>query len=433
MKNKNTLKKTYLVAQQNLDLSVIPTPIDKATGNDIETQKSIAMQVAQARTQDVTMALNSVKIYGTFKGVTVGGNTAVYEYVLSQDSNLPDNLDRIQKQISNILRTSSIPIITISAGTLKLSINNGVNIPVSFVEMIKKRKKDMSGHISGMIGVDTMGNPIYFELGDKVPHAMLFGRPGIGKTVSLEVIIYSVMSATDPEHLRIMYIDGKGNSFEYMKTNNHPNPFTYAPPCDGSVDIEYVRAAIRHLENEVRRRIALFKERKVSKLSEYNELLEKEGKPILPEILVVIDEFSSITQKDKDLKASEAIKNNTVDRLEYIAKMARSTGIRMLLANQSACKELISGKISANVPGRISLSVSEPIESEFIAPESGVLLHLISQPGEFYSFMNGIEKPEHGNSPFLDSDVIFALNDGLVKRFGTCKYLKTRDEILAED
>lgn len=424
---------TY-VAQQNLDLSVIPTPIDKKSGNDIKTQKAIAMQVAQARTQDVTMALNSVKIYGTFKGVTVGGNTAIYEYVLPQDPNLPDNLDRIQKQISNILRTSSIPIITISAGTLKLSIDNGVNIPVSFVEMIKKRKKGMSGPISGMVGADAMGNPIYFELGDKVPHAMFFGKTGTGKTVSLEVIIYSIMSATDPEHLRIMYIDGKGNSFEYMKADSsHPNPFTYAPPGDASGDIEYARAAIRHLENEVRRRIALFKEREVSKLSDYNKLLEKEGKPILPEILAVIDEFSAITQKDKDLKASEAIKNNTVDRFEYIAKMARSTGIRMLLANQSARKELIPGKISANVPGRVSLGVAEPIESEIAAPESGVSLHLISQQGEFYSFMNGSRNPEHGNSPFLDSDVRFALNDGLIRRFGPCKYIKTREEILEED
>lgn len=125
-------------------------------------------------------------------------------------------------------------------------------------------------------------------------------------------------------------------------------------------------------------------------------------------------------------------KLNVVDRFEYLAKMARSVGLRLLLANQSARKELVPGKISANIPGRISLGVSEPVEAEIALPETGIKVNLISQPGEFYSLMHGATNPEHGNGPYLPPDVMNALNDGLTKKFGKCKYVKTREQIFAE-
>lgn len=310
--------------QQNLDLSVIPTPTDPSTGNTIDEQRKLALQKANARVEDVSTALGGFGLSGQFKGVSVGGNTAVYEFALPPDPKLPSDFDKVQEQIGNLLHVKDKPIITLQAGTLKISMNNGVNIPVSFTDMIKKRKKGTSCIISGMAGVDAMNKPIYFELGDKNPHAILFGKTGTGKTVTIFTIIYSVMSATDPEHLKIAYCDGKGNSFEFMKLDgDHPNPFLYAPPADASGDIEYARALIAHMEQECRRRIDLFKHEAVAKLSEYNE---KHKNDPLPEILFVCDEFSAITQQDKNLKASEMVKKGTIDKFEYLAKMARSVG-----------------------------------------------------------------------------------------------------------
>lgn len=418
--------------QHNLDLSVLDEPKDPDTGNDIATQRKIAIQHANARIKDITNALSMFKISGQFAGVQVGGNTAIYEYTLPPDPNLPNDFNKIQDGISQILRIKSKPIIKLNAGQLSVSIDNEVNIPISFADMIKRRKQGVSNIISGMVGIDAMGEPIYFELGDKNPHAMFFGKTGTGKTVSLEDILYSVMDATDPKHLRIAYVDGKGNSFEFMsKDSSHPNPFTYAPPGDASGDIEYSRAVIMSMEAETRRRIDLFKKAEVAKLSEYNKMMEEQGKEILPEILFVVDEFSAITQQDQTLRGEDAIKKNTVDKFEYIAKMSRSVGIRMLLANQSARKELVPGKISANVTGRVSLGVSEPIEAEIALPETGIAVNLLSQPGEFYSIMNGPMNPEHGNSPYIPQEQMNRLNDALIKKFGPCEYVMTREDILA--
>lgn len=430
-------QKAKYVAQQNLDLSVIPVPTDPTTGNDIATQRIIAQRRAEERADDVTNALNSNKIHGDLVNIKVGGNTAIYEYNLPKDANLPTDFNKVQESIGNMLRIHDVPIIKLAAGVLSLSMINGVNIPVDFRDMIHHRKKGMPGIISGMAGVDALGKDIYFELGDKNPHAMLFGKTGTGKTVTIMTILYSIMSAVTPDQLKIAYIDGKGNSFEFMRTDAdaaespeyHPNPFTYAQPADASGDIDYGRALIKHFERETRRRIELFKQKSVSKLADFNRKYPDEA---LPEILVVVDEFSAITSKDKDLKASEVAQKSTIDTFEYIAKMSRSVGIRMLLANQSARKELVPGKISANITGRLSLGVTEPIESEIALPESKISVHLISQPGEFYSIMNGIRNPEHGNSPYLTDDVMYALNDGLEKKFGHHDYVITREEVLAE-
>lgn len=428
-------EKAKYKAQQNLDLSVIPEPIDPETGNDRDTQIELARKRARERITDVTNALNTYKINGTFNKVLVGGNTAIYQYTLPRTADLPSDLNRVQEGISQLLRTKDLPVISIKAGILSVSLVNDVNIPVDFRDMLQKRNKGMKSIISGVVGVDALGQNIYVQLGDVIPHMILFGATGFGKTVSIMNILYSVMSAVDPTMLKIAYIDGKGNSFEFMRTDNkdsanyHPNPFTYAQPADASGDIEYARALLKHFEKETRRRIDLFKNRGVSKLAEFNKKFPQER---LYEILVVCDEFSAITDLDNTLKASELAEKGTIDTFEYLAKMSRSVGIHLLLANQTARKEKVPGKISANIGGRVSLKVNEPIESDIALPDSNIPVHLIQQAGEFYSTLNGIRNAEHGNSAYFTDDTMNALNDSLEGKFGHHDYVITREGVMNE-
>ena len=426
-----SVEKAKFKVQQNLDLSVLKEPTDPDTGNSVEMQRKLALENANRRIPDITNALATLKINGQFKRVLVGGSTAIYEYTLPPDPNLPSDFKKIQESISNLLRIKKKPIVNLEAGCLKVSVDNGINIPVSFADMIRKRKKGASCIVSGICGVDAMGKLIYFDLDDHNPHVMLFGKTGTGKTVLIMNILYSIMSATDPEHLRIAYADGKGNSFEFMSADSsHPNPFTYAPPADASGDLDYSRALIRSMELETRRRIDLFKKAEVAKLAEYNKIMEEKGKKILPEILFVVDEFSAITQQDNMLRASELEKLGTIKKFEYIAKMSRSVGIHLLCANQSARKSLVPGEFSANITARVSLGVSEPIESEIALPDSGIAVHLISQAGEFYSTLHGISNIEHGNCPYIPQDEMNKLNDSLIERFGKPKYIMTKQNIM---
>lgn len=146
----------------------------------------------------------------------VGGNTAVYRYTLPRSANLPTDFDRLGKGIANMLKIEDIPAIRMEAGVLSINLVNGVNIPIDFRAMINSRPKGIADIISGLVGVDALGKPILFELGDRVPHAILFGKTGTGKTVTIMTIIYSIMDAMSPDDVKIMYVDGKGNSFEFM-------------------------------------------------------------------------------------------------------------------------------------------------------------------------------------------------------------------------
>ncbi len=85
------------------------------------------------------------------------------------------------------------------------------------------------------------------------------GATGSGKTVTIDDILYSMMDSSSPDELKIAYIDGKGNSFQFMgRDSSHPNPYTFAMPGDANKDIRYARAQLRYLEEYVRDRIALF-------------------------------------------------------------------------------------------------------------------------------------------------------------------------------
>lgn len=151
-----------------------------------------------------------------------------------------------------------------------------------------------------------------------VPRPVFFGKSSTGETISVKNIIYSIMSVTDPEHLRIIYVGKKDKEFDFL----NDSPFNYVLPVDTSDNIK----TIKYLEDESKRRIALFKKYRVNDLTEYNKLLEEEGKPILPGIIAVTDNFSDIALNDS---------------VKYFAKTSHLTEIRILLAYQPARKSLI--------------------------------------------------------------------------------------------
>lgn len=429
-----TIEKAKFIARQNMDLSILPAPIDEDTGNTIEEAKKEALEVANSRINDIASALNANKIRGVFDSVVVGGTQAIYKFTLPKDPDLPNDFKDVQKKMANMLKIPLEPIITLSSGILSISVANQrpgaekpINIPVDFAEMIRNRKKGMNTLVSGVIGVDALGNDIYVELGGLYSHMAIFGATGMGKSVTLFNLAYSIMDSVTPEDVKFIFLDGKGNTFEFMRNDGeNPNPFVYCQPADGSGDIDYLRAVVRHIEWVIRKRMLLFKERKVQKLSEFNEKYPDEK---LYQIVIFFDEVSAVTDLDDNLKGDEYRKFNIKSKLEFITKIARSVGVILILANQTARKEKLDGKTMANVRARLSLGLSEPIESEIALPDTGIDADKIKQPGEFYLLMG---LPEHGNSPYLTESQTKDLNDELTRVFGRREYVFSREEILEQ-
>lgn len=304
-------------------------------------------------------------------------------------------------------------------------------VPEDFATMIRKHKPTSSCVISGVAGLDDEGNPIPFELGDEHPHALVFGKTGTGKSILLLNILFSIMSATDPQHLRIALIDGKGNSFEFMKLDYdnpyvHPNPFTYAPPVDGTGDVKYARALIKQMVLETRHRVELLKEAQVAELAEYNV---KYPDKALPEILLVVDELSTLTQQGYDSDRSAIATKRTINDFKYIIAMGRDVGIRMLLANQTARNDIVPREVSANIIGRLSLGVCEPVESALALPGAGLDLTAL-KPLEFFTNTNDNAHPKHGMVPYVPLETMGQLDDSLTDKFGQAQYVMTREQVI---
>lgn len=410
------------ITQANLDLSLIPEALNANRETVAEATKK-AERTARSWIDDMSRGLSQVGLSGTFKDVTVGGAVAMYSYEMPADSDFPTQ--KHAEKLANILGLREQLDIVYRGGILTVSRATGVMIPVSFDDMVNRHPKTAKNVISGVVGLDALGNPVLAELGDGNPHAMLFGKTGSGKTVTIMAYLFSLMHFRSPNELKFIFIDGKGNSFEFMKNS----PYTMLQPADGNNDLLYTQSVVAWVESEVRRRIDIFKKAGVSKIREYNKRFPENH---LPDILVVFDEFSSITDKDGDMSipAAERSQRNVIPRIDYIAKMARSAGIRLLMANQTARAEKVPGVIKANITAYISLSVAAPIESDIALPEAIEKPHLLTNAGDSFVMFNGINDIKRSQSPFIKDEIMDALVDGTIQKFGTAHYVMDHEQVI---
>lgn len=303
-------------------------------------------------------------------------------------------------------------------------------------ELINKTKfaehhNNDDSSVNAILGVDEKNAPITFKFNDQRSTIALFGRSGMGKTIMILDMLYSVLSQTDPSKLRIALIDGKGNSFDSVDHNGkYYNPFLYAPAANASEDIEYARSLIANIVDVYYQRMKLFKENDVITFNEYNLL--PNVKP-LPVIWLIIDEFSAITWRDRELTVRQMNKN-VGSNLEFLVKACRESGIRILLSNQSASSNVVSKKILSNIWNRISLGLVNYKESQNVFGNANIELSSINEPGLFYTNMvsDGSNQIRKGKAMFLNFKLVNKLNKELNKQFPNYSYVKTRKKILEE-
>lgn len=429
--DETTANADYIIGQ-NLDYSLIPEP------DNIEDKEIEAQRVANRREPDIRRALALSGMNVTLSDIKVGGNRAIYRYLMPEGDVAVKGADKLGDNISNLLRTQTVHDVRLSGGYLTVTRDNGVNIPISYVDMLRKRDKGVQFIVDGIIGVDADGQILYMRLGNSAPHALVGGKTGSGKTVTIMGWTYSIMDAFSPDDVQFVFVDGKGNSFEYMRTDHDedengyefnpksPNPYMMYQPADGSGDISYARAVIKQVEQVVRDRIDLFKRTGFEQISDYNEAFPNEK---LPTIVMVVDEFSALTDADNALPASEYATKGMEPTFEYIGKMSRSVGVNMVVMNQTLRKTQVKGELSANLVARLIHGLTEPIESEIALPETGARPDKMSGRG-FFSMPDGPASLTQGNAAFLSLDVRKALNVKLWEKFGERHYAKSRQEVL---
>ena len=287
----------------------------------------------------------------------------------------------------------------------------------------KKRKQDNrindNKDLKGVIGKNKKDKLITMTLGNNVPNVEIFGRSGIGKTAFIESYLFSLMKKFTPKDVRIAYVSHE-DIYKRLMSNN---PFTLTQPLSEVDDLEDCRMLLKYFVRTIESRIDILKENKLSSLDKYNQKKSDNHNfhKLLPKLILIIDDFSELIEQNSELPTDSSL--NAINNLEYIVKMGRLVGVHTILANQSARLYGDIEKINVHVRHRIGFSVNEPLENKLVFPKSEVELQKLGHPGEFYTNLKNVEQLEHGYSQYMNETQIKKANVGLIKRFGTAKYV----------
>lgn len=282
----------------------------------------------------------------------------------------------------------------------------GIEVPnkeiavVSFREVLETDTfAKATNPLSFALGKDIAGNTILGDLA-KMPHVLVAGATGSGKSVCINGIIASILFRAKPDEVKFIMIDPK--MVELGVYNDIPHLF--APVV---TDARRAAAALRKVVAEMEHRYELFHKAKVRDLERYNIYAVREGKPPLPLMVVIIDELADLMM---------VAPGDVEDAICRLAQMARAAGIHLVIATQRPSVDVITGLIKANVPSRIAFSVSSGVDSRTILDSSGA--EKLLGRGDMLYLPVGASKPIRLQGAFLSENEIEKLVDFIKNQQG---------------
>lgn len=280
----------------------------------------------------------------------------------------------------------------------------GIEVPnqkvstVSFRSIVEEQKRQPSKLLEVPLGRDIAGNLVTADLG-KMPHLLIAGSTGSGKSVAINGIITSLLMNCPPHLVKLMLVDPKKvelgvyNGIPHLLTPVVTNPKKAAK-------------ALNKLVEEMERRYELFANTGQRNISGYNKMVERQNKDmktaeqLLPYIVIVVDELSDLMM---------VASNEVEDAIIRLAQMARAAGIHMILATQRPSVDVITGLIKANVPSRMAFAVSSGTDSRTIIDSNGA--EKLLGRGDMLFLPMGLNKPIRVQGAFIsDQDVTNVVN-----------------------
>ncbi|PPA82018.1 DNA translocase FtsK [Brevibacillus laterosporus] len=289
-----------------------------------------------------------------------------------------------------------------------IEVPNSKSEPVFIRRILESDKfKNHPSPLAIALGMDIGGEPIVADI-KKMPHGLVAGSTGSGKSVCINSIIISLLFKSTPEQVRLLLIDPK--MVELAPYNNLPHLVTPVV-----TDAKQATASLKWAVEEMEKRYTLFVEAGVRDIERYNQTTEDE----LPYIVIIIDELADLMMVSPQ---------DVEDCIIRIAQKARACGIHLLLATQRPSVDIITGNIKANVPTRLAFAVFSQIDSRTILDQSGA--ERLLGRGDML-FLESGTAPIRLQGNYVNDDEIDAVTS-VIKKQRKPEYIFTREELEAQ-
>lgn len=360
----------------------------------------------QETAMKLQQTLESFGVQVTITDVSCGPSVTRYEMQPEQGV----KVSRIVNLADDIKLNLAAPDIRIEApipgkAAVGIEVPNKENVMVRFREMIESPEfQKHSSSICFTAGKDIAGQVVVADIA-KMPHLLIAGATGSGKSVCINTIIMSILYKANPEDVKLILIDPK--VVELSVYNGIPHLFIPVV-----TDPKKAAGALHWAVAEMTERYQKFAEYQVRDLKGYNKKVEEiadiedETKPRkMPQIVIVVDELADLMM---------VAPGDVEDAICRLAQLARAAGIHLIIATQRPSVDVITGLIKANMPSRIAFSVSSGVDSRTILDMNGA--EKLLGNGDMLFYPQGYQKPLRVQGPFVSDQEVEDVVDFLKKQ-----------------
>ena len=372
-----------------------------------EQKKTNSNNFIRSNRENLERVLKDFQINGQVVEIYIGPAVTQYEVKVPSGTKV-SRISGINKEIALALAAKDVRIQAPIPGksTIGIEIPNPSISMVKFKEVLAYNGKDTAnGKILVALGKDIMGKPKLADLA-KMPHLLIAGSTGSGKSVCTNTIICSILMRYRPDEVKLMLVDPK--KVELSNYNGIPHLL-----CPVVSDPKKASIALQKLVAEMEKRYDIFSEKNVKNIDGYNDLIDKENKnkdeklPHMHYIVAIIDELADLM-----LVASKEVE----DSIMRITQMARAAGIHLIVATQRPSTDVITGVVKANIPSRIAFAVASNIDSRTILDSSGA--EKLLGKGDMLYLPMGENVPTRIQGCFINDDEIMRIINHVCKEQG---------------
>lgn len=339
---------------------------------------------------------NKNKLDVSFLSASVGPSVSMLEFALGESETM-DRIKKKEKELSYTLGGKKIRLLLPipNKTAIGIEVPNSRRVPLSFFEVFSKGLSNGTFsdlNIPMVVGRNYVGNDVIVDVSE-MPHAIVAGTTGSGKSMCINSMICSVILSKTPDEVKMILIDPK--VVELSAYNGIPH--LLLPVI---TDFEKTAQVLDWLVEEMENRYQSLAEGKVRNIEEYNKVARQR----MPYILLVVDEFADLMMIGK--KQIEGA-------ISRLAAKARAVGIHLVLSTQRPSADVITGVLKSNLPGRIALAVSSAVNSRIIMDEPGA--EYLTGKGDMIMKLPSSDFPERVQGTFISTEEVNSLIEKTIR------------------